>query len=309
MGAASRKSAGTPAPGALLLRPLVRSVAHVSRRFHPRGTERVLRALHPPDNRSWSVQGLVRLPDGALVHLDTASWVEWRTFFFGEYEPELTAVLGQHLRADDVAIDVGANIGLHSLTMAGLVGPTGRVIACEPNPSVAAGLRRNVGLNPEREVTVLGVAIADRDGPVELAAPSRSDANQGRATLAPARGQGWSRVRVRGTTIDSLVAHLSLESVGLIKIDVEGLEAGVIRGASKVLVAHRPALVFEYSRQYWRESGESLGAVREQLREHGYERLFSISRRGAEPVSEDPSDSDLIALPDEADGPGQHDLV
>jgi FkbM family methyltransferase len=279
------------------MRPLLRGVAHVSRRFHPRGTERMLRALHPPDDRSWSVQDVVRLPDGALVHLDTASWVEWRAFFFGEYEPELTAVLGRHLRAGDVAIDVGANIGLHSLTMAGLVGPTGRVIACEPNPSVATSLRNNVGLNREREVTVLEVAVSDRDGPVELAAPSNSDPNQGRATLARARGEGWSRISVRGTTIDSLIGDLSLKSVALIKVDVEGFEAAVIRGASTVLQRHRPALVFEYSRSYWREAGASLAAIWENLTDHGYVRLYSISRRDMQPLGADPPDCEVLALP------------
>jgi hypothetical protein len=119
---------------------------------------------------------------------------------------------------------------------------------------------------------------------------------RGHAALAAGRGEDWSRIPARGTTIDSLVADLSLESVALIKIDVEGVEPAVIREASNVLKTHGPALVFEYLRSYWPEFAESLGPVGQHLSDHGYERLFSISRRGVERLSGDPSDSDLVAL-------------
>ena len=277
---------------------LLRGMTHFTRRFEPRGTDRLLRLLHPPDKRqAWSIHDRARLPDGALVSLSTASWVEWRTFFFGEYEPELAQVLRRHLRVGDVAIDVGANVGFHSLTMAGLVGPSGHVIACEPNPSVAIRLRRNLALNRERRITPLAVAVSDREGAVDLAVPAASDSNQGRANLGTGRGEGWSCVTARAVTIDSLVEELALTSVSLIKIDVEGFEPAVLRGASGVLLRHRPTLVFEYTRSYWHELGASLAGVREYLADHGYERLYSLTRRGVEPLGDDPSDGDLIALP------------
>lgn len=195
-----------------LMEWLLRGAAQVSRHYQPRGMDRLLRALHPPDKRGhWSIQDRLRMRDGALVDIDTASWLEWRAFFFREYEPELTMMLRRYLRTGDVAIDVGANIGLHSLTMAGIVGPAGRIIACEPSPSVAAKLRRNLELNRERGVTPLEVAVSDREGLVELAVPAPSDANQGRANLAAGRGEGWSRVIVRGVTIDRLVEEFSLD--------------------------------------------------------------------------------------------------
>jgi FkbM family methyltransferase len=281
-----------------LLRRLLRGIAYFTRHHEPRGTDRLLRILHSPNRRGrWSIHERVRLPDGATVDVDTASWVEWRTFFFGGYEPGVTAVLREQLRNGNIAIDVGANIGLHSLTMAGLVGPTGQVIACEPNPSVGVRLRRNLMLNPERRIVALEVAVSDREGSGILAVPAASDPNQGRANLGVSRGEGWLRLTTPTVTIDSLVEELHFDSVSLIKIDVEGSEPAVLRGASSTLLKHRPVLIFEYTRSYWRDSGASADQVLQFLRDHGYERLYAVTRRGSEALGGDPPDGDVLALP------------
>src|SRR5207249_2690203 len=90
---------------------LVRSVAVVTRRVHPRGTFRLLLRLHHPERRgSWAVETVVTTHSGLRLPVSTASFVEWVLFFFGTYESEVVDVIRAHLGPGDCAIDVGANV-------------------------------------------------------------------------------------------------------------------------------------------------------------------------------------------------------
>jgi FkbM family methyltransferase len=258
-----------------LLTILLRALAWISRRVHPRGTDWILRRLHSPDERgAWSIKDRVRLRDGALIELDTASWIEWRLFFFGEYEPELSEALRSRLGEGDIAIDVGANIGIHSLTMAEVVGASGCVLACEPHPRLARKLRSNLALNGAERVAVVEAAIGERPGVVDLAIAPPEEPNQGRATLRPLTSEDWRSTRVPCVTIDALATELDLPFVSLIKIDVEGHEPAVLSGATMVLREHQPVLIFEYS-DYW--PANSLSRVLERLRDCGYTDFSSLA--------------------------------
>jgi hypothetical protein len=124
---------------------VARTVATLTRRIHPPGTERVVRIIHPPGGRS-VVETRVRSKDGLWFHVRSESFIEWRLLFFGTYEPGISHVIRTVLKSGDDAIDVGANIGTHALLMAQQVG-SGRVIACEPDDVLFQKMASNARLN------------------------------------------------------------------------------------------------------------------------------------------------------------------
>src|SRR5687768_4467549 len=100
------------------------------------------------------VRGVRARGDGLLMQLDSRSWIDWNVLFRGEYEPHLTALWNRLAPEGGVAIDVGANVGAHTLSMARAVGPRGQVLAFEPNPPVRAALVHNLSLNGIEHVRV-----------------------------------------------------------------------------------------------------------------------------------------------------------
>ncbi|MEK7476871.1 MAG: FkbM family methyltransferase [Candidatus Coatesbacteria bacterium] len=178
------------------------------------------------------------LPARAVVRIASGPnrGLRWRVgasipaCWMGTYEPELAAAVAPFLRAGLVVWDIGANAGYHTLHFSRRVGPRGRVIAVEPLPSNAANLLDHVRWNGLHNVTVVPAAVAAGPGtaPFTLAAHNA----EGALSRRP------SPLRVPHFALDFLVAS-GLPAPALVKVDVEGAEADVLRGAVGVLAARR----------------------------------------------------------------------
>ncbi|HEY7171839.1 MAG TPA: FkbM family methyltransferase [Vicinamibacterales bacterium] len=249
----------------------------------PPGWERVVRAIVPPQRYANEGLDLVRQSDGYVFPIDRGTLIGWSIHFFGAYEPEVRAEIRRRLRPGDTAIDVGANAGWHTLLMACRVGPGGRVVAIEPNRSSRERLEHAIAINRLTHVRVDSRALADREGTRPFEAPPAGDVWDGTGRLV---GDGEVRVKpdatttVNVTTIDALAAEHSLDRVALIKIDVEGWEPAVLRGAANVLRTSRPALIFEYDAAYVERSGTNAAELVSWLRTFGYQ-LHILRPRGA----------------------------
>jgi FkbM family methyltransferase len=254
----------------------------------PPGWERVVRAIVPPQRYANAGLDLVRQSDGYVFPVDRGTLIGWSIHFFGAYEPEVRAEIRRRLRPGDTAIDVGANAGWHTLLMACRVGSGGRVVAVEPNPSSRERLEHAIAINRLTNVRVDSRALADREGSRRFEAPPAGHVWDGTGRLtADDVGSGFSRIEasekssvVSVTTIDALAAEHSLDRVALIKIDVEGWEPAVLRGAATVLRTSRPALIFEYDPAYVERSGAGGDELVTWLRDFGY-RLHVLRPRGA----------------------------
>jgi FkbM family methyltransferase len=154
--------------------------------------------------------------------------VHEKAYWLGHHEPELQETLREHVGQGSVVYDVGAHIGFFSLCSARL---GASVVAFEPDPGNAARLRRNVELN-DAAVEVIEAAVSDADGEVALDAGDSASER----TIRPGRG-------VRAVTLSKFAAHRPPPT--LIKIDVEGAEGRVLRGASSLLVQAAPVVVCE----------------------------------------------------------------
>jgi len=223
----------------------------------------------------------------------------WHVAFFGTYEPERREIFRALLRPGGVAVDVGANIGWHTLLMAQLVGAQGQVLAAEANPSVRQKLEENLDLNRCRQVEVVPYAMADTEGLLAFHGPQADDPQSGnghvvRNTAAPHA----ETIQVEARRLDSVLSAAGVDRLDLIKIHVEGFEWPVLQGAEQSIATFRPHIIFEFDANYAPRGGGSAPALAEFFRRHRY-RLFAIRRRWAEAVREDrwPSCANIWAAP------------
>ena len=205
----------------------------------------VLRGIQPRENV------VVESSSGAkfaVPHL--AEPVAFHLLVNGAYEPDTQNFILRNLSEGDVLIDVGANIGVFTVPAAQKVGPRGKVLAAEPSPAVFPYLAQNILMNGLDNVVALSVAASDqnRDGVPFYAAPSD---HFGMGALAP---QFHSEPQfVRTKTLDNIVAENAAQRIRVLKVDVEGHEIAVFRGAQDLLTSSQPpVIVFEFCD--WAES-------------------------------------------------------
>jgi FkbM family methyltransferase len=188
----------------------------------------------------------------------------------GRYEPDTEDLILRHLGPGDAFIDAGANIGVLTISAARRVGEGGMVLAIEPSPSVFPYLERNIAMNGLANVVTARVAVSDsnRDEVPFYAAPAD---HFGMGALTPQFHRGPCPVMTR--TLDHLVEVQKLDHVSVLKIDVEGHEAAVLRGAEKLL-ARSPGLLVIFEFCDWAEGrfeDSSAGQAQRFLIDIGYQ--------------------------------------
>jgi FkbM family methyltransferase len=162
---------------------------------------------------------------------------------YGFYEPESMFALGRILRPGDVFVDVGANAGVYTLFAAQAVGPTGRVIACEPSRRELARLRANLAANDLPQVEIINAGVSEAPGAASLLLAEPYLARHNSMFLAPPGRSGIEVVKV--TTLDRILT--SAKRCDCIKIDVEGAELLVLRGGAEAIERFRPKLLIEFN--------------------------------------------------------------
>jgi FkbM family methyltransferase len=153
-------------------------------------------------------------------------------YWLGIYELQTRRFLESKIRTGMVIYDVGAHVGYYTLMASRLVGPGGRVVAFEPNPSNISFLRRHLGLNGVDNVTVIEAAVSS------MAGTAHFDAG-GEPSMGHLASTGSLEVKL--VTIDAIADELDLRP-NLIKVDVEGHEPPALEGAMRSLVRDRPGV-------------------------------------------------------------------
>ena len=181
---------------------------------------------------------------------------------------------------DDTVVDVGANVGFFSLLAAQSVGSSGKVLAFEPVPLALERLHVNLQLNSAKNVAVYSIALSDATGYRDLYEGPPD--HVGISSIRPiARAQ--RTIKVQTTTLDDMLTRLEIESIKLVKIDVEGAEQLVIQGMRRCLVRDRPFVVVEITDSFLRDCGHSASSLCHLLLDAGYQ-MFWISEKGLEQV-------------------------
>lgn len=191
--------------------------------------------------------------------------------YYGEWCEFEIRLIHQFIRPGDTVIDVGANIGTHAVAFANAVGPIGTVHAFEPQRRLFAMLAGNVALNAIECVVCHQAAVGDSMGEISLPPlpPSDTVFNYSAVSLTGKQSQGHetgAMEKVPLITLDSL----GLENCALIKVDVELMEAAVLRGAKNLIERCNPILYVEHTGT---DSSDSLADVLESL---GYAACWSL---------------------------------
>lgn len=161
----------------------------------------------------------------------------------GTYELELAQAMAQAVPRGSVCLDLGGWRGFFGGVMA-LAGAA-RVVIFEPLPANAAQIRKMIELNPGLPVELMEVAVSEADGEIEFCLmPETSMGKMAASSFQPGTTAG-GRIKVRTVALDALVASGQLAAPAVIKIDVEGAELFVLRGARQLLAAHGPKLFME----------------------------------------------------------------
>ena len=196
--------------------------------------------------------------------------------------PSLAPVFDAALAPGGVLADVGAFLGMYALWGARLVGPQGRVYAFEPVPASAERVRESAELNGFANIEVVAGAVGAEQGALELQlAPGERAAG---VTSRYLGGKAAATFKVAQTTLDAFFS--SRPPPDLVKIDVEGMEAEVLRGARDLLTSDRaPLVVFEAHLS--ERAGHGYAETLRFLREIGCT-VWSLQRRG---IRREPDDA------------------
>jgi FkbM family methyltransferase len=208
---------------------------------------------------------------GIRFRLNLVDSVGSHVFLTGMCESGITELMLTLLRPGDTFIDVGANIGYHSLLAARLVGPHGSVLSVEPAPHLREALEHNLALNQElaalRNITVLPYCASDQRGTVVQSV--LTEGYSGETTLRPLSGAHTMSVEAR--TLDEMLTEADLSRCHLVKMDIEGAEYLAINGMKRTLDRY-PAisLMTEVDDRYLRELGSSARQLIDWFASRGY---------------------------------------
>jgi len=185
------------------------------------------------------------------------------------YEPEMGETLRKYLRPGGTFVDIGANEGFFTVQAAKIVGPSGRVLAVEPQGRLQQVIQKNLELNGLTNVTLARSAVSDRPGEAELhISPST---NTGSTGLSQSTRYRVPHESVPVNTLEAILARSGVQTVDLIKMDIEGFEYEALIGAEKLLKEKRiKALALEMHPELMRGRGKEPDKIEEMLEGCGY---------------------------------------
>lgn len=214
--------------------------------------------------------------------LDLREGIDFSIWLVGAFEPETVRCYRHVVKTGDVVLDIGANIGAHTLLLAQAVGSGGKVIAFEPTDYAYEKLSKNRALNPDLadRICCLQIMLVDSE--------TAGNPTPGLYSSWPLKGEACLHELHQGRlmatsgaqarTLDSVILELGLDRVDCIKLDIDGFECAMMRGSDHVLTRWHPAIIMELAPYALEEQGASLHELIELLRAYGYV-LFDLSRR------------------------------
>jgi len=243
---------------------------------------------------------------GVRWSLDLREGIDLAIYLLGGFELATLKQYERYVKPGDVVFDIGANIGSHTLPLARLVGPAGRVHAFEPTAFAYRKLLQNLALNGELAGRVdarqlMAVANDAEAIPEEIHSSWPLDSVDGL--------DEWHCGRLMGTegaqkaTLDQFVADCAIARVDFIKIDVDGNEHTVLAGARRMLARFRPTMMIELAPYVYRDRPAEFDAFVDLLLEIGYrfhdaanERELPASAKGIRGAVSDGAGLNAVAI-------------
>jgi len=226
---------------------------------------------------------------GYRARVDVRSQVERMVYWSGEYEPELRTILKRltaDLPDDAVIFDIGANVGLVTLSLATLA--NGRIHAVEAFPPNVKRLKENVALNGlQNRIAVWHFAVGKTEGRIQIIVDDESTAGTGNAYTADPSANRLGRVsfEVPLLSLDAWSREQNESRCDFIKIDIEGGEFDFLLGAKELIARNTPTIVMELNYHRMRKTGWTLSDLDALTRPWGYT-LYRFRHGKFEPLIE-----------------------
>jgi FkbM family methyltransferase len=183
------------------------------------------------------------------VFLDpTNGFIDTQIFTTGQYELDILSVIKENLKPGETFVDIGGNIGWHTLFAAHVVGESGHVHTFEPIKKLVQQINKNISLNNlDKCITVHPFGCSSTESEVTI---NINLVNIGGSSIFKLATQSEKNETISLKPADSVLSTL-IPKVKLIKIDTEGSELEVLKGLRNTLENHRPKLIIEYSPSFW----------------------------------------------------------
>lgn len=229
--------------------------------FH-RGKGILLRYVLTPLLPSSDAEFDLSVPGNAKVALRYRETLGLSSLLYGTFEQAELSFVTRYLQPGELAMDIGANVGIFSVVMGKAVGPSGRVFAFEPVPSNCSRLGGNLEKNGLDNVEVFPIALGAAPGELMLRMAKDAAYHSLGEVERGFRDNAEMLVQVRD--LDGVWEDLERPTITLVKMDVEGAEVDVLAGSKHFLTACRPLLLIEAN------TVEYLNALKGKLEPLGY---------------------------------------
>lgn len=261
------------------------------RRFF-RGQDRIFNYLFTRKRLGKKPQIVRPITGSFKVNCNPLTWIGARIIYMGDYESELKKVFKSNVKKGDYILDIGANIGFHTLYFAELTGKNGKVRAFEPVPHNFEALSFNVSLNGFDNILPKQVALGNKNELLNISADI-NHTNPGSYNLFDQRGD---------TLINCVIGDeiIGEDKVDFIKIDVEGYESFVIEGLFQTIKKNRPKIIFEYDKHYHLKTGLPEDHILILLHALGYH-FFHLNQKGSKVIDnfQNIKSGNILAIPND----------
>lgn len=211
--------------------------------------------------------------DGYKFFLDSKDSLRLSTR--GYFEPYITELMQKEIKKGEVVVDIGANIGYHTLFMAKLVGDKGKVYAFEPHPDNFALLKKNVEVNGYKNVVLEQKAVLDKIGRIKFY-QDRDGRTTQHSILKSDYVKEDQSMEVDSVSLDN---YFNGKSVDFIKMDIEGAEHYAVLGMSGLLRKNKSIkMILEFTPVHLKRLGIALEEHIRLLRELGFS-LFNVNEK------------------------------
>lgn len=200
--------------------------------------------------------------------------IDLAIYLLSGFEVRTLQRYAQLVREGDIVLDVGANIGAHTLPLAQLVGPRGKVFSFEPTAYAFAKQQANIALNPELAPRIYAqqmMLMANEGEALPEAVYSSWPLTESEELHKQHRGRLKETSGAKQGTLDAFLKSAGVENVNFIKLDVDGNESDVLAGASYTLATYKPTLMLELAPYVYEQNPEKFDAILSVLNDLGYQ--------------------------------------
>ena len=215
-------------------------------------------------------KGIRRTFQGNTVRMPTTYF----RYFQKEYEADNFNFINAQVKEGMTILDIGSHIGLMAVVFGKKVGNTGKVYAFEPTPSTSRILQETVRINHGNNISVEPYALADQKGKLSFYISNHLADNSNSLVNNHRTDRQESKVEVDVNTVDDFVKERNIAKVDFIKVDVEGAEFKLLKGAQQTIRRDQPLIILAIHPDSIKNFGDSTAEIWDLLKNLGYRILL-----------------------------------